>query len=58
MTPRTQFRFFNKLQKIYEEQDPRRATSDFLEQPNSPEYTYVTALDDSCVLFAVKEAGK
>lgn len=30
-------------------------TSDFLEEPRSPEYTIVTALDDSCVLFAVKE---
>lgn len=29
--------------------------SDFIEEPNSPEYTIVQAIDDSCVLFAVKE---
>ncbi len=28
--------------------------SNFLEEPNSPEYTIVSAIDDSCVLFAVK----
>jgi len=30
--------------------------SDFIEEPYSPEYTIVKALDDSCVLFTVKES--
>ena len=28
---------------------------DYLEEPNSPEYSILHAIDDSCVLFAVKE---
>jgi hypothetical protein len=28
---------------------------EFVEEPDSPEYTIVSAIDDSCVLFAVKE---
>jgi len=55
MSPKSQRKFFNALTKIYEEQDSQRPGSDFVEEPNSPEYTIVSAIDDSCVLFAVKE---
>jgi hypothetical protein len=55
MSPRSQMKFFNSLHKIYDEQDSRRNKCDYLEEPNSPEYTIVSAIDDSCVLFAVKE---
>lgn len=56
MTPSSQKQFFNALQKIYEEQDSRRLTGqDYIEEKNSPEYTILSAIDDSCVLFAVKE---
>ena len=48
-------KFFTSLNKIYVEQDSRRNKKDFLEEPDSPEYTIVSAIDDSCVLFAVKD---
>ena len=56
MSPRSQTKFFESLNKIYEEQDAagawrRRGQENSL----SPEYTIVSAIDDSCVLFAVKE---
>ena len=55
MSPRSQQKFFTSLNRIHEEQDTRRYGRDFIEEPNSPEYTIVSAIDDSCVLFAVKE---
>ena len=54
MTPRSQLKFFHSLQRIYEEQDC--FGKDYIEEPNSPEYTIVSAIDDSCVLFAVKDS--
>ncbi|CDW84940.1 UNKNOWN [Stylonychia lemnae] len=55
MSPQSQQKFFTSLEKIYKEQDYQKLRSDFIEEPYSPEYTIVRALDDSCVLFAVKE---
>lgn len=43
------------LNKIFEEQEVRLTGKDFLEEPGSPEYSIVHALDDSCLLFQVKE---
>ena len=31
------------------------AMQNYIEEPNSPEYSIVHAIDDSCLLFAVKE---
>lgn len=55
MSPRSQSKFFDSLNKIYQEQDYQKLRCDFEEEPHSPEYTIVSAIDDSCVLFAVKE---
>ena len=55
MSPKSQLKFFDSLQMIYDEQNTAGIGRDFIEEPDSPEYTIVSALDDSCVLFAVKE---
>ena len=55
MSPRSQSLFFESLHKIYQEQDYAKLRCDFLEEPHSPEYTIVAAIDESCVLFQVKE---
>eukprot|EP00347_Sterkiella_histriomuscorum_P008212 403345949 len=55
MSPRSQQKFFTSLEKIYQEQDQQNLRSGLIEEPNSPEYTIVRALDNSCVLFQVKE---
>ena len=55
ITPRSNFSLLQALNKIYEEQDVRLTGQDFLEEPGSPEYSLMQAIDDSCLLFAVKE---
>ena len=54
MSPRSQIRFFDSLNKIFEEQKGLNTLDQNIEE-KSPEYTIVSAIDDSCVLFAVKE---
>jgi|LauGreDrversion4_2_1035121.scaffolds.fasta_scaffold180394_3 hypothetical protein len=49
MSPRSQARFFESLHKIYQDQEQVQ------DLEASPEYTIVTAIDDSCVLFALKD---
>ena len=56
ITPRSQQILLGALTQIYEKQDLNRmAGQDYLEEPSSPEYSIVHALDESCLLFAVKE---
>jgi len=53
ITPRSKISLFNALQQIHEER--KVSGKDFVEEPSSPEYSILHALDDSCLLFAVKE---
>lgn len=55
MSPRSQTRFFDSLNKIFEEQKALNQLDQNNNEEKSPEYTIVSAIDDSCVLFAVKE---
>ena len=56
LTPRSQQILLSALTQIYEQQDLNRMVGqDYLEEPGSPEYSIVHALDESCLLFAVKE---
>ena len=56
ITPRSQQILLGALTQVYEQQDLNRmAGQDYLEEPGSPEYSIVHALDESCLLFAVKE---
>lgn len=57
MTPRSQAKFFQTLEKIYQEQELSNIGKEFIEQTHSPEYTIVQAIDDSCILFTVKDVN-
>ena len=44
------------LKRIFEGPEKSRLLGqDYLEEPNSPEYSIFHAIDDSCLLFAIKE---
>lgn len=56
LTPRSQQILLSALTQIQAQQDLNRMVGqDYLEEPGSPEYSIVHALDESCLLFAVKE---
>ena len=56
MTPSTTNALIEALKEIHENQETcRRIGQDYIEEPASPEYSILHALDDSCLLFAVKE---
>lgn len=46
----------NSLKKILERPDKSRLLGqDYLEEPASPEYSILHAIDDSCLFFAINE---
>lgn len=56
LNPSSADSLINALKKIYEHQEKTRLIgTDYIEEPDSPEYSILHALDDSCLLFAVKE---
>ena len=56
MTPSATNALIKALTELHSRQEAGRLVGqDYLEEPNSPEYSILHALDDSCLLFAVKE---
>lgn len=56
MTPVATQNLMSALGRILEQQEKSRLIGqDYLEHPESPEYSILHALDDSCLLFAIKE---
>lgn len=58
MSPKSQSKFFQSLNDIYQEQDARRVRNGQPFEEDSPEYTIVSAIDNSCVLFAVSNENR
>jgi hypothetical protein len=54
MSPSATNALINALMEIHEHQS-RLGGKDYLDEPASPEYSILHAIDDSCILFAVKE---
>jgi hypothetical protein len=55
ITPESRPTLINALNKIFDEQRNRNYGRDYIEEPSSPEYEMFRSIDETCLLFAVRE---